>query len=159
GKINNGCSNLQPGDTLCLAADAKEDCQTTYTVQQGDDCFDIANKNALNMTILYLNNPQIDEECSNIYVGEVLCTSKSVQAPPVPSSGVALPAPNASSTTLTHPAATPAPSPIAAAPPAVSSAAAASPSPAPANQANQAGDNGDEGDDGDDEDLPFCDEL
>ncbi|KAF8898062.1 hypothetical protein CPB84DRAFT_1681595, partial [Gymnopilus junonius] len=130
GKINNGCSNLVPGDVLCLAQDPKEDCQTTYVVLPGDTCTDVASKNALNMTILYLNNPQIDEKCSNIYNGEVLCTSKTVQVPPIPSSGVTLPAPSSASTTL---AATQSP----AAPSASASAV----------------------DDGNDENLPFCDEL
>jgi hypothetical protein len=29
-------------------------------------------------TTLYLNNPQIDANCSNIYVGEVLCVDTDV---------------------------------------------------------------------------------
>ncbi|KDR73151.1 hypothetical protein GALMADRAFT_72891 [Galerina marginata CBS 339.88] len=69
-KVNSGCSNLIPGESLCLAQNEAEDCRTTYIVLPGDTCADVAQKNALNTTILYLNNPQIDETCSNIYDGE-----------------------------------------------------------------------------------------
>lgn len=31
--------------------------------------------------MLYANNPQIDENCSNIYDGEVLCVAKEVLSP------------------------------------------------------------------------------
>jgi hypothetical protein len=67
--INKGCSNLTPGESICLGL-AGEDCSTTQTVQPGDTCADIAAAIGVNMTILRLNNPQLDESC-NIYVGEV----------------------------------------------------------------------------------------
>jgi hypothetical protein len=35
----------------------------------------------INSTILYANNPQIDEYCSNIYIGEVLCVANQVASP------------------------------------------------------------------------------
>jgi LysM repeat protein len=88
GKINAGCTNLVPGQTYCLGVVASEDCSTTYIVQAGDTCSNIVAKNALNATILGLNNPQIDGTCSNIYPGEVLCTAKTVQVPPIPAGGV-----------------------------------------------------------------------
>jgi len=144
GNIDSGCSNLVPGNTLCLAEDAAEDCSTTYVVLPGDTCSDVTQKNSLNMTILYLNNPQIDDACSNIYPGEVLCTSQTVQVPPVPAAGVVLPAPAASSTTLA-PTSTPAPSATPATTPAITSTTASA-------------DSGDASSDNED-DLPFCDEL
>ena len=67
--INKGCSNLTPGESICLGL-VGEDCSTTQVVQPGDTCADIAATNGLNMTILYHNNPQLDQSC-NIYAGEV----------------------------------------------------------------------------------------
>ncbi|KAF8801150.1 hypothetical protein BYT27DRAFT_7174469 [Phlegmacium glaucopus] len=84
--INKGCSNLTPGESICLGF-VGEDCSTTQTVQPGDTCAGIAAMNGLNMTILYLNNPQLDKSC-DIYVGEVLCTSKTVQVPAIPAGGI-----------------------------------------------------------------------
>ncbi|KAF8181642.1 hypothetical protein BJ912DRAFT_979637 [Pholiota molesta] len=81
--VNSACTNLLPGQTLCLAENADEDCNSTYTVLNGDSCDSIAAANALNTTILTLNNPQIDQGCSNIYPGEVLCTSKTVRVAPI----------------------------------------------------------------------------
>ncbi|KAG6828481.1 hypothetical protein H0H87_001838 [Tephrocybe sp. NHM501043] len=69
--------------TICLGY-AGEDCSTTYKVVADDTCEQIAGNHGLNTTILYLNNPQIDSACSNIYIGEVLCVSNTVQVPPHP---------------------------------------------------------------------------
>ena len=119
--VDRGCTNLQVGESLCLGT-TNEDCSTTHTVQTGDTCDKIATANGLNMTILHMNNPQLDQAC-DIYEGEVrvffvvfpqpiavncgisgaghkvlsrpnnflrqvLCTSKTVQVPPIPSGGV-----------------------------------------------------------------------
>ncbi|KAI6023406.1 hypothetical protein EDC04DRAFT_2869562 [Pisolithus marmoratus] len=83
GNIDPDCDNLMPGETICLGF-AGEDCQTTYVVQLGDTCDDISAAYGVNTTILYMNNPQINEDCSNIYVGEVLCTACTVEVPPAP---------------------------------------------------------------------------
>jgi LysM repeat protein len=151
GNINSGCSNLVPGTTLCLGQNAAEDCRTTYVVVPGDTCSVVASKNSINMTILNMNNPQIDSACDNIYTGEVLCTAQTVMVPPVPAGGVVLPAPAASSTTLA-PAATSATPAVA--PPAITSAAAPAITSAPAAASDNSGDSSDN-----DDDLPFCDEL
>lgn len=45
-------------------------------------CDSISAASSLNSTILYLNNPQIDSACSNIYIGEVLCVSSTVYSYP-----------------------------------------------------------------------------
>lgn len=68
--IDSTCSNLIPGNTLCLGTSG-EDCQTTYIVRPDDTCEGIASAHAINSTLLSLNNPQIDSRCSNIYIGEV----------------------------------------------------------------------------------------
>jgi hypothetical protein len=91
--VGKDCTNLQIGQQLCLATSDAEDCRTTYTVIPDDTCEGIAAKNGLNSTILTLNNPQINADCSNIYVDEVLCTEKTVKVAPVPASGVAVKAP------------------------------------------------------------------
>jgi len=86
-QINAACDNLAIGESLCLGT-AGQDCNTTYPVQAGDTCEKIASVFWVNTTILYLNNPQINSDCSNIYVGEVLCTSCTVQVPPIPATGL-----------------------------------------------------------------------
>lgn len=105
-KIDTQCTNLIPGDSICLGY-LGEDCTETYVVQTDDTCEGITGQAGLNSTILTLNNPQIDQDCSNLYIGEVcpqsrqrthrilisyciqqvLCTAKSVQVPPAPASG------------------------------------------------------------------------
>ncbi|KAG5651497.1 hypothetical protein H0H81_008469 [Sphagnurus paluster] len=161
---------------ICIGY-AKEDCATTYIVKSNDSCDDIASAHGLNSTILYLNNPQINQDCSNIYIGEVLCTSKQVQVPPAPGAGFvpgavipvtaepakppkapafapepAKPAPTPKPTPQAPaPQAPPAPAPPAPSPAASSSSSLASSSAAPAPSAPA--------DEEDDDDLPFCDEL
>jgi LysM repeat protein len=83
GIIDSTCSNLVVGNSICLGYDG-EDCSTTYVVAGGDNCDLITSKFGINGTILSLNNPQINKACDNIYVGEVLCTSQTVQVPPAP---------------------------------------------------------------------------
>lgn len=67
--INQGCTNLMPGESICLGITG-EDCSATYVVQPSDTCDNIVAQNSLNMTILMMNNPQLDTPC-DIYVGEV----------------------------------------------------------------------------------------
>ncbi|KIJ15737.1 hypothetical protein PAXINDRAFT_11330 [Paxillus involutus ATCC 200175] len=81
--IDAGCDNLVPGASICLGWTG-QDCSTTYVVKQDDNCDDISGAYGINSTILYMNNPQINQDCSNIYVGEVLCTANTVQVPPAP---------------------------------------------------------------------------
>lgn len=95
--INKGCSNLEVGEVICLGF-VGEDCSTTHTVKTGDTCQNIAAANGLNMTLLRMNNPQLDQAC-DIYDGEVLCTSKTVQVPPVPAGGL----PNATPMSKSNP--------------------------------------------------------
>lgn len=63
-----------PGQQICLATTAAEDCTDVYVVQPDDTCDGISSMKSLNSTILRLNNPQINEACDNIYVGEVSIT-------------------------------------------------------------------------------------
>ena len=59
----------------------------------GDTCDAVAAAHNVNTTLLYENNPQIDPECSNIYIGEVLCVAGKVTIPP-PASGKPFPMPS-----------------------------------------------------------------
>jgi hypothetical protein len=70
GYIDQSCSNLTPGAEICLGYE-NEDCSTTYIVKADDTCEGIASAVGVNSTILTQNNPQIDGECGNIYIGEV----------------------------------------------------------------------------------------
>jgi hypothetical protein len=83
GIIDEACDNLVIGQSYCLGWQG-QDCTTTYVVKQNDDCDIISSAAGINTTILYENNPQIDDYCSNIYIGEVLCTANTVQVPPAP---------------------------------------------------------------------------
>ena len=73
-QINEACNNLQPGQSICLGYEG-EDCQTTYVVNGGDTCDQIVQIHGINSTMLYANNPQINADCTNIYVGEVRAMS------------------------------------------------------------------------------------
>ncbi|PAV17678.1 carbohydrate-binding module family 50 [Pyrrhoderma noxium] len=141
GVIDSTCSNLSPDSSICLGTEG-EDCSTTYVVQSGDTCDDISSVFGINSTLLWTNNPNIDDECSNIYIGEVLCVADSVLVPPIPSSGI------------------PATSIPATATAAVPTETASTINAAAATPTDDDGDDGeDDGDDEDDDDLPYCDEL
>ena len=63
--LNEACSNLEVGQSLCLGLTG-QDCKTTYEVQQGDYCDLISSKNSINTTMLMANNPQISDNCWNL---------------------------------------------------------------------------------------------
>jgi len=83
GIINQECSNLYAGEHICLGHPG-EDCTDTYVVEPCDTCEDISAKTGVPLDILYVNNPQIDDDCKNIYVGEVLCVATTPTVPDVP---------------------------------------------------------------------------
>ncbi|KAI0079165.1 hypothetical protein K474DRAFT_707628 [Panus rudis PR-1116 ss-1] len=68
--IDKSCSNLQPGQQICLGYQG-EDCTTTHVVKAGDSCGAIADTYRINSTMLAHNNPQLTAECDNLYIGEV----------------------------------------------------------------------------------------
>lgn len=68
--IDPACDNLVPGESICLGWEG-EDCTDTYVVNLGDDCDDVAYAFNLNSTIFNANNPQLNEDCTNMYIGEV----------------------------------------------------------------------------------------
>ena len=106
----------------------------------GDTCEAIATAHNVNTTLIHENNPQIDTDCSNIYIGEVLCVADKVVVPPPagdkpptvpPTATLANPVPSSSPA---DPAKTPEPH---------------HDTPKPEEQ----------DDNDDDDDLPWCDEL
>jgi len=150
--INTDCSNLLPGESICLGYQGS-DCTNTHVVQLNEDCDSVASTYGLNTTVLYENNPQIDAACDNLYVGEVLCVAPDVEVPVASAGGssIAVPTSVPATATLAIPTATVSATPDPTSAPIPSStASAAEPS---------ATDSGDDGDDGDDDDLPWCDEL
>ncbi|KAG9042174.1 hypothetical protein FS837_011194 [Tulasnella sp. UAMH 9824] len=98
--INDSCSNLWIGQTLCLGL-SEGDCQTTYVVASGDYCWLIATNHGIDTETLLSNNPQVNSDCSNIYPGEVLCVSseKLVTSPTVPDSSTTTTSTTSSTTT------------------------------------------------------------
>lgn len=71
-EINENCDNLMPDQVICLGVE-DEDCTKIYTVVEGDTCEWIQEMYGMDANTLWSNNPQINNECTNIYVGEVLC--------------------------------------------------------------------------------------
>lgn len=141
-QINSDCSNLTPGESLCLGLTG-QDCTTTYVIQPNDDCDLVSNAHGLNTTTLMTSNPQIDAECSNLYIGEVLCVAGGIPVPPPPSGTSALPG------------ATPPPTATLVKSASASFSATPAPTSAPVPSSSPAADD----DDDDDDDLPWCDEL
>ena len=61
---------MSPIQPLCLGI-AGQDCNTTWVVQSGDNCQQIANTTGIADSTLLANNPNVNSLCSNIYPGEV----------------------------------------------------------------------------------------
>ncbi|KAJ6536899.1 hypothetical protein B0H19DRAFT_962421, partial [Mycena capillaripes] len=71
--INNGCTNLEIGETLCVSGG---DCSQTYTVVSGDTCSVIESKTGVSDTELHQLNPGINNGCTNLGIGETLCVGE-----------------------------------------------------------------------------------
>ncbi|KAF9068410.1 hypothetical protein BDP27DRAFT_823732 [Rhodocollybia butyracea] len=72
--VDSTCSNLFVGEQLCIPpAPTPPSCQATYTVVSGDNCVAIAAKFNVSDASLLAANPQVDEFCDNLNVGEQLC--------------------------------------------------------------------------------------
>ncbi|EIW56066.1 uncharacterized protein TRAVEDRAFT_60093 [Trametes versicolor FP-101664 SS1] len=76
-KIDAACDNLAVGEPLCLGI-IGQDCDITHVVQPGDSCGVIAQEAKTTLDILLANNPNVNAQCTNIGVGEVLCTASEV---------------------------------------------------------------------------------
>jgi len=77
------CDNLFPGETICLGVTG-QDCDVVHVVAEGDFCASIAEAADIDLSLLFINNPNVNSDCSNIGIGEVLCTAN-VTIPYTPS--------------------------------------------------------------------------
>lgn len=139
GTIDSTCNNLVPGETICLAQSG-QDCGHVYVVALGDTCDVVGAKFGINSTVLYQNNPQINQDCTNLYIGEVLCIGGGSNPPSPPPAGVKVQPPSTAIpagpwATGVHPTSSTTPS-------------YTTPTTSPSPSSN-----------GDDENLPWCDEL
>jgi len=74
GLINPQCTNLFPGEWICLGLEGHW-CGPVYTVENGDTCQKIADKFHISVHDLHLHNPNINPGCTNLGVGEVVCVA------------------------------------------------------------------------------------
>ncbi|KAI0635466.1 hypothetical protein C8Q77DRAFT_1255961 [Trametes polyzona] len=73
-KIDAACDNLFVGEALCLGL-VGEDCNIVHVVEAGDSCFSIAEDAGTTVDIILANNPNVNSDCTNIGLGEVLCAA------------------------------------------------------------------------------------
>ncbi|KAF8727193.1 hypothetical protein AX14_007505 [Amanita brunnescens Koide BX004] len=145
GIIAPGCTELNTDKRICLGI-IGNDCTATRAVRRGDTCDSIQAETGITAAHLHHNNPQINESCTNIYIGQVLCVANFDIVRATPSGGVVVVPPSTavpanSGATGVHAHHSPTRQPSTYRPSASTPAPAASPSP------------------DDDDDLPFCDEL
>lgn len=85
--LDSDCSNVYPGDTICLQGVRIPDlspppivpvCTANYTVASGDSCSTIAQKYSTYVSQIVALNPTLNYQCTNIAVGQVLCTENSI---------------------------------------------------------------------------------
>ncbi|KIK60811.1 hypothetical protein GYMLUDRAFT_261197 [Collybiopsis luxurians FD-317 M1] len=74
-QIDAACDNLIPGEQLAtpLTATSCGICGTFYVVKAGDVCDSIGAIFDVTFAGLQCANPQINDECTNLQIGEVLC--------------------------------------------------------------------------------------
>lgn len=68
------CSLLRPGGRVCLAA-AGGGCAVAHTVSAGDHCSGLAEAAGVSLRQLLDLNPGLDEECTNLELGQTVCLS------------------------------------------------------------------------------------
>ena len=59
-----------PEQKLCLAK-KNEDCKQVYRVKPNDYCELVAEAHGIELSTLYHNNPQLNHDCTNLYIDEV----------------------------------------------------------------------------------------
>ncbi|CAL1696891.1 unnamed protein product [Somion occarium] len=77
GIIDAACDNLFPGEVLCLGITG-QDCTTVHVIAEGDFCASIAGNAGIPISTLLANNPNVNADCSNLGIGEVLCTASEI---------------------------------------------------------------------------------
>ncbi|KAF9455416.1 hypothetical protein BDZ94DRAFT_1205763 [Collybia nuda] len=80
--INSNCSNLIGGAAICIDS-AINTCGSVYAVTGTEGaCVGIATTLGMTLQELLSLNPNVNAQCSNIYIGEVLCTAKKTTGTP-----------------------------------------------------------------------------
>ncbi|KZZ91305.1 carbohydrate-binding module family 50 protein [Ascosphaera apis ARSEF 7405] len=106
--INQGCTNLIAGNSICVAVSGDKPtttttecsttatptatptpgkCEKTATVNPGDSCWAIASANGISLEDLISLNPEVNSGCTNLVVGQKLCLAKGNSAPSKPPTG------------------------------------------------------------------------
>ncbi|KAH6899472.1 hypothetical protein BKA70DRAFT_1437281 [Coprinopsis sp. MPI-PUGE-AT-0042] len=80
GTINAACSNLFPGQIICLAR-TNLNCSPVAVVETGDTCTSLAAEAGITFSDILTNNPNVNPNCSNIFPGLVLCVQPPAPAP------------------------------------------------------------------------------
>ncbi|ESK91741.1 carbohydrate-binding module family 50 protein [Moniliophthora roreri MCA 2997] len=81
----NTCSGLIAGQAICVDSPLVN-CSAVYTVDGSEGgCFNIAQAQGISLSALLDLNPNVNEQCTNIYVGEVLCIAPRGTVTPPPS--------------------------------------------------------------------------
>ncbi|KAK0455686.1 uncharacterized protein EV420DRAFT_1272111 [Desarmillaria tabescens] len=75
--IDAACDNLQVGQVLCLGI-IGQDCNETVVVMSGDTCSSIAQANDIDLSILLVNNRNVNAACTNLLVDTVLCVASGI---------------------------------------------------------------------------------
>jgi len=73
-EIDAECTNLMPGQELCLAK-PNEDCKQVYQVKPNDTCEEVSEAHGIKLATFFYNNPQVNQDCTNLYIDEVVCVA------------------------------------------------------------------------------------
>lgn len=83
------CHNLYPGEIVCVGVETTppnppgcpvpvapglvSNCDRCYTVVSGDYCYAVAQKTGITLSQLYLWNPSLTSDCTNLQLGYNYC--------------------------------------------------------------------------------------
>ncbi|KAI5306010.1 hypothetical protein KEM56_002561, partial [Ascosphaera pollenicola] len=109
--INQGCTNLIAGNSVCVAVSGDKPtttttsaakgestskatpvpgkCDKTVTVGSGDSCWALASANGLSLEQLISLNPSVNSGCTNLVIGEKLCIGSGGSDPAKPTTTAA----------------------------------------------------------------------
>ncbi|KAK0455680.1 uncharacterized protein EV420DRAFT_1481132 [Desarmillaria tabescens] len=73
-QIDANCDNLVPGQVICLGI-IGQDCTETHTVTGGETCISITGDAGIGLDVFMCNNPNIDANCDNLDIDNVVCVA------------------------------------------------------------------------------------
>ncbi|KAJ7186092.1 hypothetical protein C8R46DRAFT_1289630 [Mycena filopes] len=71
-EVKTDCTNIFAGEAYCVGGGGQA-CGKTYVVKSGDGCSSIIGAAGITQARLNALNPQLDANCDNLQVGEILC--------------------------------------------------------------------------------------